>query len=70
MLLAICSAIGIGLTLAISGAAKSILFGLEPHDPATIALATVLLAAVTLAATLIPARRAANMEPVVALREE
>jgi len=70
MLLAMGSAIGIGLTLAISGAAKSILFGLEPHDPATIALATVLLAAVTLAATLIPARRAANMEPVVALREE
>jgi predicted permease len=69
-LLAIGAAVGLVLTLAAAGTAKSILFGLKPYDAATLVLATALLAAVTAAASYLPARRAARLEPVVALREE
>jgi putative ABC transport system permease protein len=70
VLLAIGVAVGILLTLAIAGAANSILFGLKPYDFGTLALATALLTAVTAAASFLPARRAARLEPMVALREE
>ncbi len=49
---------------------KSMLFGIEPYDPATLMAAAVLLVAVATAATWIPARRAAKVEPVQALRYE
>jgi len=43
---------------------------LKPHDPATLVLAAALLCIVAVAASLLPARRAARLEPTVALREE
>ena len=46
------------------------LFGVKPWDPIMLALATVLLALAALLASLIPARRAAGVEPMVALRNE
>jgi putative ABC transport system permease protein len=61
-----------GMVLAI-GAARVIsgmLFGLEPNDPLTLAMAAAGLAAVALAASFLPARRAAKLNPTVALREE
>jgi len=69
-LLAIGAAVGLVLTLAAASTAKSILFGVKAYDAATLVLATALLAAVTVAASYLPARRAARLEPVVALREE
>jgi ABC-type antimicrobial peptide transport system permease subunit len=51
-------------------AAASLLFGLQPHDPVTMAAAMALLAAVALLASYVPARRAAALEPMAALREE
>jgi putative ABC transport system permease protein len=48
----------------------ALLFGLTPTDPATCALATLLLASVTVLAGYVPARRAARVDPMIALREE
>ena len=62
----------LGTVLAVSSgkAAGTLLFGLKPTDPLTIALAVVLLAFVALVASFIPALRAARTQPMVALREE
>ncbi len=69
-LVAIGLVIGLVLAVAAARAASSMLYGLQPHDPVTIALAVILLAAVALPASLLPASRAARMEPTAALREE
>ena len=68
--------IGIGLALGIPiaiGLGKLMtdqLFGVKPWDPIMLTAATLLLALAALLATLIPARRAAGVEPIVALRNE
>jgi ABC-type antimicrobial peptide transport system permease subunit len=49
---------------------RSYLFGIVPHDPATLAGAITLLLIVTLLAAWIPARRAAKIDPMKALRYE
>jgi predicted permease len=64
--------LGIGAVLAFwaGRAAATLLFGLQPHDPATMIAAMALLAAVALTSSYLPARRAAAVEPMVALRDE
>ncbi len=62
--------IGIGATLALGKSLESLLFGVEPNDAATLGLVAALLAIVAMAACFIPARRAARVEPVIALRHE
>jgi predicted permease len=49
---------------------RSLLFQVDPLDPAVIALAAVSILVLALTASLIPARRAASVEPVEALRTE
>ncbi|MGP8187649.1 MAG: ABC transporter permease [Terracidiphilus sp.] len=49
---------------------RSMLFQVDPLDPAAIVLATLFILALALAASLIPARRAASIEPMQALRAE
>ena len=51
-------------------ALESQLYGLTPHDPATLVLATLTIVAVTAVAGYIPARRASRVDPMVALRYE
>ena len=62
--------IGIAGALGLGNAAKSLLFGLEGHDPIVIAFAALLLAFVALGAGFIPALRASRIDPMQALRYE
>jgi len=63
-------ALGIPASLAVARTLRSMVFGLSPNDPLTIGLALAGVAAVTLAAAIIPARRAASIDPMRALRME
>ena len=69
-LLAVGLGAGILLSLAGGRAAGSMLFGLKPYDPATLAIAAALLAVVAVAASYLPARRATKVDPMVALQYE
>ncbi len=62
--------LGTGLALVAGRSAGSMLFGLKPYDPAVLILALGLLAAVAAAASWLPARRAAKIDPMTALRCE
>ena len=70
------SQVGVGLALGIPaaiGAGRLMtdqLFGVKPWDPVMLTLATVLLCVAALLASVIPASRAAGVEPMVALRNE
>ncbi len=61
---------GTVLALLAARAAGTLLFGLKPWDPLTLAGAAGLLAVVTLAASLTPSMRAANVNPIDSLRAE
>ena len=62
--------VGVLASLAVTKTAASLLYELKPNDPLTIAAATLLLAAVSALAGYLPARRAARVDPMVALRDE
>jgi predicted permease len=62
--------VGVGAALGLTRLVKSMLYGIEPNDPATICCGVLILLAVALAASWIPARRAAGVEPMEALRHE
>ncbi len=57
-------------SLALGRMLTDVLYGVEPSDPITVGAVTTLIAAVSLAACLVPARRAAAVDPAESLRYE
>jgi predicted permease len=70
MMLAAGVAIGLLASVFVTGVARSLLFELKPTDPLAFAIAAILLVAAALVAGYLPARRAALVDPVDALRSE
>jgi ABC-type antimicrobial peptide transport system permease subunit len=62
--------LGLGLSYALTGLLKSMLFGIKANDPLTFGAGAALLALVAIAATFLPAHRASSVEPTEALRYE
>ena len=63
-------ALGVGASFLVTRFVKSMLFGIAPSDPTTLWGAAVLLMIVALGASWIPARRAASVQPMEALRRD
>jgi ABC-type antimicrobial peptide transport system permease subunit len=61
---------GVAGALALTRLVKTMLYGIEPNDPLTLAAGVMILLAVALGASWIPARRAARVQPMEALRHE
>jgi predicted permease len=70
ILLAVGLALGLGVALAAGRLVASLLYGIKPNDPLQLAGAVLILACATAVAAYLPARRAARLDPMAALREE
>jgi ABC-type antimicrobial peptide transport system permease subunit len=70
ILFGIGAGVGLALSLPVGKVLSSILYRVDSFDPVVLTLAPVLLAAVSFVACYIPARRAARLDPMVALRDE
>jgi len=62
--------LGVAGSLALSGVVRSMLFGVTPNDPVSLALAAATLIVVSAMAAYLPVRRAARVDPIEALRQE
>ncbi len=62
--------VGVGLSMVLSRGLASLLFGVQPGDPSTLALVSVLLMATAAVSSLIPAWRAAKVDPMKVLRDD
>jgi ABC-type antimicrobial peptide transport system permease subunit len=68
--------LAVGLTIGVAGAlsltrlVRSLLFGIGPADPLTLSLMAAILLGAALIASYIPARWAAKVDPMAALRDE
>ena len=62
--------IGVAGAFAVSRVLQQFLYEVKPHDPVVYAIVSAIIVAVVLAASLVPARRAMKVDPMVALRWE
>jgi ABC-type antimicrobial peptide transport system permease subunit len=70
MLVSVGALAGALLASAAGRSVASLVFGVKPSDPVTLAAAIALIAAIALVASYLPARRAIRVAPVTALRAE
>jgi predicted permease len=70
LLLAMGTALGLAAAVALGRLITSLLFGVQPNDALQLMSAAVVLAAATAIAAYLPARRAARLDPMTALRQE
>jgi ABC-type antimicrobial peptide transport system permease subunit len=63
-------AVGMAITLLVARTLQGLLYGVEPHDPATLLAASGTLAFVSALACLAPARRATAVDPVTVLKSQ
>lgn len=63
-------ALGLCASLAVTRLMSSLLYSVSPHDPSTLVIVSALLGLIAMSASYLPARRAANVDPVEALRFE
>ena len=61
---------GILISLGVTRLVEGFLYGVEPNDPGTLAFAAVALIGVAVGAAAVPARRAARLDPIAALRDD
>jgi ABC-type antimicrobial peptide transport system permease subunit len=68
------TAVGLGVGVVLAAGAgqllRSQIFGVSPFDPVTFVTVMALLAAVAFVAAFVPARRAARVDPIIALQAE
>jgi ABC-type antimicrobial peptide transport system permease subunit len=69
-LVALGVALGLAVALAATRLLTGFLYGVSPTDPAAFAFVALLLSGVALVASLLPARRAAKVDPMIALRDQ
>jgi putative ABC transport system permease protein len=63
-------ALGTVVAAVLAGVMRSLVFGVQPRDAVSFAIASAVLLAVALLASYLPARRAASADPMVTLRCE